>query len=381
MRMMDTCINTADLRLAAKKKLPKMVFDYIDGAADDEVTMARSSSAFDDYQLCPVALQDVSKIDLSTTVMGQKIDMPLMISPTAQARMFHHTGEISLAKAADKFGTFYGLSSLASATIEDISACSSNPKMYQIYVFKDRSVVQNFIKRCQDNDYASMCLTTDVAVLGNRERDIVNGLSFPFRPSFLNALNIFSKPRWLFNHLAKPKVMMENLRDIYKEEKADSLMKIANAQLIKDVSWDDAKWMKDEWGGKFAIKGILRADDAARAAEMGFDAVIVSNHGGRQLDHSPAPIDVLEEIVEAVDGRCEVILDGGIRRGTDVLKALAMGATACMTGRPFLFGLAAAGQAGVERALEIFRTEIERDMILLGRKDIKSIRKSDVRKL
>lgn len=378
---MKRYINIADLRKAAKKKIPKMAFDYIDGGADDEVTMARSSSAFDHYALCPAILNDVSEIDLSTTVMGTKIDMPLIISPTAQARIFHHTGERSLAKAAAKFGTIYTLSSISSVSIEDTAKTADGPKWFQIYVMNDRQILRDYIQKCKDAGYAGLCLTVDVPLTGNRERDIINGTGVPPKFTVRNVANILSKPIWLWNRLTQPRVSMSNIEPYLQNKDMGTLAKFTALQLSKNISWDDALWMKQEWGGKFAIKGIMRADDARRAAEAGFDAVIVSNHGGRQLDQVAAPIEVLQEIVEAVDGRCEVILDGGIRRGTDVLKALAMGATACMTGRPFLFGLAAEGQAGVERALEIYKNELELDMLLLGRKDIKSIRSSDVRKL
>jgi L-lactate dehydrogenase (cytochrome) len=378
---MKRYINISDFRKVAQKKIPKMAFDYIDGGADDEVTMARSSSAFDHYALCPAVLNDVSDIDLSTTVMGTKIDMPLIISPTAQARIFHHTGERSLAKAAAKFGTIYTLSSISSVSIEDTAKAAGGPKWFQIYVMNDRQILRDYIQKCKEAGYAGLCLTVDVPLTGNRERDIINGTGVPPKFTARNVFNILSKPTWLWNRLTNPRVSMSNIEPYLENKDMGTLAKFTAMQLSKNVSWEDALWMKEEWGGKFAIKGIMRADDARRAAEAGFDAVIVSNHGGRQLDQVAAPIEVLQEIVEAVDGRCEVILDGGIRRGTDILKALAMGATACMTGRPFLFGLAAEGQAGVERALEIFRNELELDMLLLGRKDIKSIRSSDVRKL
>lgn len=378
---MKRYINVSDFRKVAKEKIPLMAFDYIDGAADDEVTMARSSSAFNDYALCSAILNDVSKIDLATTVMGTKIDMPLIISPTAQARIFHHTGENSLAKAAAKFGTIYTLSSISSVSIEDIAKVSGGPKWFQVYVMNDRQILKDYLKKCKAGGYEAICLTVDVPLTGNRERDIVNGTGIPPKFSVRNVLNVLSKPRWLWNRLSKSKVTMSNLAQYIEGDDAKTLAKFSDMQLAKDVSWEDALWLKKEWGGKMAIKGVMRADDAKRIAEAGFDAVIVSNHGGRQLDQVAAPIEVLSEIVEAVDGRCEVILDGGIRRGTDVLKALAMGATACMTGRPFLYGLAAEGQAGVERALEIFKDELKLDMMLLGRKDIKSIQSSDVRKL
>ncbi len=362
------CYSIDDLRRRARKRLPRAVFDYIDGAADDEQTLRRNVSAFDRWQLVPEVLQDVSEIDTAVEVQGAPISMPFLLSPTGMTRLFHHEGERAVGAAAAAADTIYSLSSVSSVSIEDLAAVCSGPKWFQIYVWKDRGLVREFIERCRAAEYQALCLTVDVAVTGNRERDYRNGLTIPmaFRPELL--LDFASCPYWWWHKITTPKVTFANV--IGKAPAAGddltSLFDYISAQFDRSVTWDDAEEMIRHWDGKFLIKGILSAADALRAVEAGATGIVISNHGGRQLDGVPAPIDVLPEIVDAVAGRAEVILDGGVRRGTDVLKALALGATACMAGRPYLFGLAAGGQPGVDRALQILRSEIERDMALLG---------------
>jgi L-lactate dehydrogenase (cytochrome) len=361
------CHNIDDLRRLAARKVPKLLFDFIDGGAEDEVTLRRSSAGFDRYQLVPHNFVDVSEIDISTEVMGHRIAAPLIVSPTGLPKLFHHTGEESLVPAAGKHDIPYTLSSASSTSIEGVGNLSSGPKWFQIYVWKDRAIVRDFIERCRNSGFSALCLTVDVPITGNRERDVRNGLAMPLKLTLPMLLDMLGKPAWLYNAARNPTPNLANLADrVEGNTSTADLSRYTEEQLDKTVSWDDAARMKEQWGGPLAIKGVLRAEDASRAAEMGFDAVIVSNHGGRQLDHAPAPIDVLPEIVAAVDGRAQVILDGGVRRGTDVLKALSLGATACMAGRPYLYGLGAGGQAGVERAMEILKGEIRRDLMLLG---------------
>ncbi len=361
------CHNIDELRSLAARKVPKLLFDFIDGGAEDEVTLRRSSTGFEQYQLVPHNFVDVSEIDISTVVMGRKIAAPLIVSPTGLPKLFHHTGEESLVPAAGLHDIPYTLSSAASTSIEGVGNLSSGPKWFQIYVWKDRAIVRDFIERCKLSGFSALCLTVDVPVTGNRERDVRNGLAMPLKPTLPMVLDMLRKPAWLYHAVRNPTPTLANLLNrVEGNTSSADLARYTEEQLDKSVSWDDAAQMKEQWGGPLAIKGVLRAEDASRAAEMGFDAIIVSNHGGRQLDHAPAPIDVLPEIVAAVDGRAQVILDGGIRRGTDVLKALSLGATACMAGRPYLYGLGAGGRAGVERAMEILKAEIRRDLMLLG---------------
>ncbi|MGB5249033.1 MAG: alpha-hydroxy acid oxidase [Gammaproteobacteria bacterium] len=383
MTNINQCYSIDDLRRAAARRLPKAVFEYIDGAADDEQTLARNTSGFDHWQLVPEVLQDVSRIDTSVTVQGSRLSMPFLLSPTGMSRLFHHHGERATGAAAAAADTVCSLSSLASVSIEDLAAVCAGPKWFQIYVWRDRKLVSDFIERCRKADYSALCLTVDVAVTGNRERDYRNGLTIPmaFRPALL--FDFARCPYWWWHMLTTPKVTFANVigRAPAAGDDLTSLFDYVSKQFDPSVTWDDAKAMIRQWGGKFLVKGILSAEDAVRAVEIGASGIVVSNHGGRQLDSVPAPIDVLPDIVEAVAGRAEIILDGGVRRGTDILKALALGATACMAGRPYLYGLAAGGQAGVARALDILRTEIERDMALLGVRNVSEIGPQHLRRV
>lgn len=372
MSRLDRCYNIARLRELAKKRLPSPMFHYIDGAAGDEWTMKRNTQAFDSYELVPRYLVDVSEIDLSTTLFGQRIEWPVFCSPTAMNRLFQHEGECAVARAAAAAGTMYSLSSISTASIEEIAEAIGGPKLFQIYVFKDRGLDREFIQRCKEAGYAALALTVDVPVAGNRERDLDTGMTVPPRLTLMSLLDIALHPRWVWNHLTKPPIELANVRDRI-EGSVTTLVQFFNDQLDRSVTWDDAAWMVEEWGGPFAIKGILSGEDAKRAVEIGASAVMISNHGGRQLDTAPAPIEVLKEIVDAVGDRCEVILEGGVRRGVHVLKALALGANACSMGRPYLFGLGAGGEAGARKALEILRDDLERDMMLVGCRTVAEI--------
>ena len=379
-RALDRCYNIARLRERASKRLPAPMFHYIDGAAGDEWTMRRNTDAFDRYELVPRFLVDVSEIDLSTTVFGQKIDMPFFCAPTAMSRLFHHAGEAAVARAANRAGTMYSLSSISTASIEEAAEATDGPKLFQVYVFMDRGLNREFIQRCKASGYDALALTVDVPVAGNRERDLVTGMTIPPKLTLASLFSFATHPRWVWNYFTNPPIELANVRDRIKGD-VTTLVSFFNDELDRTVSWDDAAWMIEEWGGPFAIKGILSVEDALRAAEVGASAVMVSNHGGRQLDSSPAPIEVLPEIVDAVGDRMEVILEGGVRRGVHVLKALALGATACSAGRPYLFGLGAGGEAGVDRALEILRTDIERDIRILGCRNVGEVDANRIRRV
>jgi L-lactate dehydrogenase (cytochrome) len=379
-RRLARCHNIDDLRAAAARRLPFPIFDFIDGGAEDERSLGRNRSGFERYLLMPRVLQDVSEVDLGTTVLGTEIALPVIIAPTGMPGLFHHSGEDSLAPAAARHGTIFTTSTIASRSIERVAASSTAPKWFQLYVLKDRAILEDFIERCRSAGYDALCLTVDVPIVGNRERDVRNRLTFPPRPTLAGLADFLRKPHWLWNMRTKGPVLPANLAGRLEAANIGNLARYSEEQMDKSLTWDTAAWIRQRWGGKLLIKGTLRAEDAKRAVDAGFDGVIVSNHGGRQLDQVPAPIEVLAEIVAAVDGRAEVILDGGLRRGTDVLKALALGAKACMTGRPFLYGLAAGGAAGVEKALEIFATEIRRDMMLAGCPSIDSIKADLVRR-
>lgn len=381
-RRVSRCYSIADLRRVAKRRLPRVIFDYIDGGAEDEVTMRRNSNDFDAWELLPRTLVDVSSIDLRTQILGQEIDFPVILSPTGMNRLFHHRGELDVVPAAAGAGTIYSLSSMASYDIETVGQASDGPKWFQIYVWKDREVVKEFIQRCRDSGYHALCLTVDLAFLGKRERDLRNGMVIPPKLTLGSMLDIALHPYWWWHLMTSPSMTLANVKgkvDVYDDD-LSTLAAYANEQLDPSVTWDDMAWMIEQWGGPFCIKGVTCAEDAVRAVEAGVTGIIVSNHGGRQLDHAPAPIDVLPEIVEAVAGRAEVILDGGVRRGSDVVKALALGADACMMGRAYLYGLGAGGRAGVERALELVEDEILRVMGLLGCTSIKDLNASFLRR-
>ena len=367
-RRLAGCYSLADLRRVARRRLPKMVFDYLDGGAEDEVTLRRNRTAFTNYELIPRVLVDVSEVNLSTTVLGQPIDFPVILSPTGLSRLFHHRGELAVIPAAARAGTIYSLSSVASYDIETAAAASGGPKWFQIYVWRDRSVIRDFIQRCREAGYNALCLTVDLPVLGQRERDLRNGMTMPPRLTPRSIFNVAMHPWWSWYYLTTPRPVLANVASIPGIGLNDitTQARHANSQLDPSVTWDDVAWMIEQWGGPFAVKGILSAEDARQAVAVGVKAIIVSNHGGRQLDHGPAPIDMLPGIVEAVGDRAEVIMDGGVRRGTDVVKALSLGARACMIGRGYLYGLAAGGEAGVSRALELLHSEIKRTMQLIG---------------
>jgi len=363
-----SCYNIEDFRAVARRRLPRMIFDYLDGGSDDEVTLRANRTGFGKYQLMPRVLRDVENIDLATTVLGQEVDLPLLISPTGQTRMFHHGGEMAVARAAARAGTIYSLSSVSSTSIEDTAAASPDPKWFQIYVWRDRGVTKEFIARCRDSGYHALCLTVDLSTHGNRERDLRNRLSFPATLNLKTVTDVLRHPRWLYHYLTGSRIEIANVVNSPRVQLPDSgnLMEYVASQFDPTVTWEDAAWMIDQWGGPFLIKGITSPEDARRAVDIGASGIIISNHGGRQLDTSPPAIEMLPEIVRAVAGRAEILIDGGVRRGTDVIKALALGAQAVMIGRPYLYALAAGGEAGVERMFDLFRAEITRDMALLG---------------
>ena len=358
----------ADLRRLAKRRLPRAVFDYADGAAEDEVTARRNEAAFEDYELLPRVLRDVSSVDLSTTVLGTPVSMPVMLAPTGMTRLFHHDGETAAARAAHRAGVVYTLSSLSTVSIEDLAAASDGPRWFQIYVWKDRGLVREFFDRCRAAGYDALMLTVDMPVLGQRERDLRNGMTIPPSLTLGSALDAALHPSWWWNFLTKPRIGFANVAGKGAAGHGDltALWTYINTQFDPSVTWRDLEWMIGEWNGAFAVKGVLDPEDAARAASLGARGIVVSNHGGRQLDHSPASLDALPAVVEAVAGRAEVILDGGVRRGADVAKALALGARACAIGRAYLYGIGAGGEQGVDRALELLRAELRRALALLG---------------
>jgi L-lactate dehydrogenase (cytochrome) len=374
------CNNFDDFRKLAKKKLPSPIFHYIDGGSDDEVTLKRNTEAFNDCDLIPNVLADVGNVDLSTTVLGQQIDFPLFPAATAMHRLYHHEGERASARAAEKMGTIFGTSTMATVSIEEIAEVSKGPKLFQLYIHRDRGLTDNLIERCKKAGFNSMCLTVDTVVAGNRERDHRTGFSTPPKLTLGSLLSFALHPGWTINNLIHEKFKLANI--IHMTEKGSSIDKSVidyiNEQFDPSMNWKDAEYCVKKWNGPFALKGVMSVEDAKRAIDIGCTAIMISNHGGRQLDGSRAPFDQLAEIVDAVGDKVEVILDGGVRRGTHVLKALCLGAKACSFGKGYLFALGAGGQKGVEAILKKMKEEIYRDMTLMGCKSVSELNRSKV---
>ena len=377
----NNCHNFKDFRNLAKSRLPSPIFHYIDGAADDEVTYRRNTEAYDQCDLVPNVLTGIEKVDMSTTVMGQKLDLPIYCAPTALQRLFHPDGEIGVGKAAEKFGTMFGVSSLGTASIKEIANLISTPKLFQLYVHKDQGLNDYLIDQCKEHNFDTMAVTVDSSVGGNRERDLYTGFTIPLSLSLKSILSFAAHPAWAFNYFTKPKWELSNLNKHVTEgtNLMTSIGDYFTKMLDNSLSWKKIEQINSKWGKPFAIKGVMSVEDAKKAVDVGASAIMISNHGGRQLDGSRSPFDQLEEIVNAVGDKIDVICEGGIRRGTHILKALSVGAKACSGGRMYLYALAAGGQKGVERALGNLKKEIERDMILMGVSNVSELSKKNLR--
>jgi L-lactate dehydrogenase (cytochrome) len=369
--------NIADLRQLAWQRLPRVLFDYIDGGAQDEVTLRANQEDFNRFTLAQRVLRDVSTRDQSVTVMGQKYDLPLILSPTGMTGLFWPNGALEAARAASDAGAGFCLSSMSTSTVEDIRKVAKYPTWFQLYVMRDRGMSRELIERAKAAGCSALVLTVDLALQGQRDRDVHNGLTIPPTLRMSNLPNFATRPGWVWRYLTGPKVVPASLV----KPGQSTLFTIAgyvNSQFDQSVTWTDIEWAKSIWGGPLALKGILDPNDAKLAVEHGVDAVIVSNHGGRQLDGVRSAISALPDVVDAVAGRAEVILDGGVRRGTDVLKAIALGAKACMIGRPYMYGLAAKGRPGVTEALDLLRNEIDLALALTGNTSLAALDRSSI---
>jgi len=366
MRLND-CHNFHDFRTLARKRLPGPIFNYIDGGADDEITLRRNSESFERCDLIPSVLRGVTSLDTSVTVMGQTLAVPFYCSPTALQRLFHHQGERAVAAAAALHGTMFGVSSLGTVSLEELRKAHSGPQVYQFYFHKDRGLNRAMMERAKAAGVEVMMLTVDSITGGNRERDLRTGFSIPFRLNLAGITQFAIKPQWALNYLTHEKFSLPQLDShVDMGRGAMSISRYFTEMLDPSMTWDDVAEMVKLWSGQFCLKGIMSVADAKRAVEIGCTGIILSNHGGRQLDGSRAAFDQLAEIVDAVGDKIDVIMDGGIQRGTHVLKALSLGAKAVGVGRYYLYPLAAAGQPGVERALDRLKTEVERGMKLMG---------------
>ncbi len=377
----EQCCNIKDFRLTARRRLPGPIFHYIDGAADDEITYRRNTEAYERCDLVPNVLAGVESIDMSVTVMGQKLEMPLFCSPTALQRLFHHDGERAVAKAAEKFGTMFGISSLGTVSVEEIGTSIRTPKLFQLYFHKDRGLTNNMIERCIAANFDVLALTVDTITGGNRERDLRTGFTSPPALTPKSLLSFALHPRWAVNYFMHEKFELPQLKDYVKEGSnvSVSVGDYFSTMLDQSMNWQDAESVRKKWGKQFCLKGVMSVADAKRAVDIGASGIMVSNHGGRQLDGSRSPFDQLAEIVDAVGDRIDVICDGGVTRGTHVLKALSLGAKACAGGRFYLYALAAGGQIGVERALGNLRAECERDLKLMGCRSVDQLSRANLR--
>ena len=375
------CHNFSDFRTLAKKRLPGPIFHYIDGAADDEVTYKRNSQSFNDVDLVPNVLAGVEKVDMSTKIMGQELSVPFYCAPTALQRLFHHEGERAVAQAASSSGTMFGVSSLATVTVEDIAKISTGPKMFQFYFHKDRGLNDALLERAKAANFNVLALTVDTITGGNRERDLRTGFTSPPKLTLESILSFASHPMWAWNFFTKEKFDMPHLSGHVTAgtNLAVSVGDYFSTMLDQSMNWSDAEKLCQQWNGQFALKGIMSVEDAKRAVDIGCTGIMVSNHGGRQLDGSRAPFDQLAEICDAVGDQIDVVCEGGIQRGTHILKALSVGAKCCSIGRYYLYALAAAGQAGVERALNQLAAEVERDMKLMGATKVDQLSRSNIR--
>ena len=380
MSKIDKCHNIKDFRELAKMKLPSPIFHYIDGAADDEITYIRNTKAFDECYLVPKVLRSVENINLETKILGKKISLPFFLSPTALQRLFHHQGELAVAKAAEKFNTFFGISSLSTVSIDAIKNINA-PKIFQLYFHKDRGLTNSMIDKCKSYNIDALALTVDAITGGNRERDLKTGFTSPPKITFRSFLSFLFHPQWTLNFLLRKKFDLPFLSEFVKEgtDIRISVSDYFSNMLDQNMNWDDAKEVKKRWNGIFCLKGIMSKEDAIKAVDIGADAIMISNHGGRQLDGSRSPFDQLDEIVDAVGGKIDIICDGGIKRGTHILKAISKGANACSGGRLYLYALASGGEEGVTKSIDNLRGELIRNMKLMGLTKISQLSKENLR--
>lgn len=377
MKDLSKITNVEDLRQVAQRKIPRMFYDYVDSGSWTETTYRNNETDFNRIKLRQRVMVDMDNRSLETQMIGETVKMPVAIAPTGFTGMMWADGEIHAARAAEKFGVPFSLSTMSICSIEDVATHTSKPFWFQLYVMRDQEYVANLIRRAKEANCSALILTADLQVLGQRHKDIKNGLSAPPRPTFANIVNLMAKPQWCMNMLGTKRHSFGNIVGHAKGvDDLSSLTAWTEEQFDPCLSWDDVARIKDMWGGKLIIKGIMEPEDAIMAARSGADALVVSNHGGRQLDGAPSSIAALADIVQAVhaeNSNIEVWLDSGIRSGQDVLKAISLGAKGTLIGRAFLYGLGAYGEDGVRRALEIIYKECDLSMAFCGHTNIQSV--------
>lgn len=374
-RRLRSAASVEDLRSIARRRLPSGVFDYIDGAAEDERTMAANRFGFDRIGFRPRVLRDVSCIDTSVELLGVRRPTPMVLAPTGFTRIAHPDGELAVARAAGRLGIPYTLSTLATRSIEEVAAVAAGPLWFQVYMWRDRGLVASLIDRAAAAGYEALVLTVDTSVFGRRERDVRRGYTLPPKIGLDTIVDGVRRPSWTWAFLNSEPITFANVSGsgINAGTSAITLADYVNSQFDPSLSWGDIDWLRDRWNGPILCKGIATPEDAALAVERGVEGIMISNHGGRQLEGAPAPIDIVAEITQTVDGRTDVLVDGGVRRGRDIVKALALGATACSFGRPYLYGLGAAGEAGVDHVLDHLNDGVHRTMALVGATDVSEL--------
>jgi L-lactate dehydrogenase (cytochrome) len=381
-RRLRKAASIEDLRLIAKRRLPHGVFDYIDGGAEDERSLAANCLAFAGYEFRPRVLRDVSNLDTTTTIFGRQAAMPLIMAPTGFTRIAHSQGELAVARAAARAGIPWSLSTMGTRSIEEVAAVSDGEKWFQIYTWKDRGLVEDLVARAKSSGYTTVWLTVDTAILGRRERDVRRGLTLPPKIGLSTIIDGAIHPAWTLDFLRNEPITFANVVGLLDEDgsSAVSLSEHVARQFDQALSWDDIDWLRSIWDGPIVLKGIQTVADAKIAVGMGVEGLGLSNHGGRQLDDAPAPIDLVEPVRDAVGGDATIICDGGVRRGSDIVKALALGANAVSIGRPYFYGLAAAGERGVDHVLDFMRDGLERTMALTGCRSIAGINRDLVQR-
>jgi len=374
-RRLERCVTIDDYRRLARRRLPRGVFDYIDGGAEDERTLRGNSSSFSRLEWRPRVLRDVSDLDTGTTLLGQRVSMPLILAPTGYTRIADSQGELAVARAAERAGIPYALSTMATRSIEEVAAVNGGNKWFQVYTWRDRGLVRDLVLRAAEAGYNALWLTVDTAVLGRRERDVRRGFSLPPKIGLGTLIDGAIHPAWTWDFLRNDPIMFANLANssVPDGSKPVALAEKVATQFDQALSWDDIDWLRSFWDGPIALKGIQTVADAKQAVASGVDAIGLSNHGGRQLDDAPRPIELVEPVRQEVQDQATIICDGGVRRGADIVKALALGADAVSIGRPYLYALGAAGEAGVDQMLSFMRDGLERTMALNGCRTIAEI--------
>lgn len=381
-RRLRRCVSVADYRRVAKRRLPLGVFDYIDGAAEDERTMMRNVDAFGRYEFQPRVLRDVSNLDTSVSILGRPASMPLIIAPTGYTRIAHSQGELAVARAAERAGIPYSLSTMGTRSIEDVAAVCASDKWFQIYTWRDRPLVEELVARAKTAGYTTVWLTVDTAVLGRRERDVRRGFTLPPKVGPGTLIDGAIHPGWTLDFLRNEPIMFSN---VVGRKELDGSTPISLAAKVaghfdQSLSWKDIDWLRSIWDGPIVLKGIQTVADAKQAVAMGVQGIGLSNHGGRQLDDAPVPLELVEPVRDELGDEVVIICDGGVRRGSDIVKALALGADAVTVGRPYLYALGAAGERGVDQLLSFMREGMERTMALTGVRTVSEIDRALVRR-